>query len=32
VLVVAISAYSLGVRVFGLLMPAAATDSQQTLR
>jgi hypothetical protein len=31
VLVVAISAYSLGVRVFGLLMPAAA-DSQQTLR
>jgi len=32
VLVVAVAAYSLGVRVFGMLMPAPATDSQQTLR
>jgi methionine sulfoxide reductase heme-binding subunit len=32
VLVVAVAAYALGVRVFGLLLPAPATDSQQTLR
>lgn len=32
VLVVAVAAYSLGVRVFGQLLPAPARDSQQTLR
>jgi predicted ferric reductase len=32
VLVVGVAAYSLGVRVFGLLFPAPSVDSQETLR